>query len=189
MKDKLTKYNQKRDFKKTKEPKGEVKNSRKKLRYVIQHHLASRDHYDLRLEWKGTLKSWAVPKGPSYNSNDKRLAVEVEDHPLDYRSFEGLIPKGQYGGGTVMVWDEGYWYAQDGTSVNFDKGPIKFTLEGKKLLGNWALIKLKNDEKNQDNWLLIKEKDEYSNTNINLNDYDFSTKTGRTMKEIEEDNK
>ena len=102
----LEEYNEKRDFKKTAEPSGEVKSSENDLVFVVQLHAASRLHYDFRLEWNGVLLSWAVPKGPSYNSSDKRLAVHVEDHPYDYRTFEGTIPKGEYGGGTVMVWDQ-----------------------------------------------------------------------------------
>ncbi len=177
--DKLKKYNSKRDFKKTKEPVGKVNKSAKKLRFVVQHHLARKDHYDFRLEWNGTLKSWAVPKGPSYNTYDKRLAVMVEDHPLSYRNFEGVIPKGEYGGGTVMVWDEGTWEPQDKIPKNFNIEMLKFTLKGKRLQGRWTLVRFK-----EDNWLLIKEKDEY-NLFRDINRLNKSIKTGRTMKQIE----
>ena len=104
----LNKYKQRRNFEKTFEPEGRTETSEESLRFVVQHHLASRDHYDLRLEWNGVLSSWAIPKGPSYNTKDKRLAVQVEDHPLEYRNVDGTIPKGEYGGGEVMLWDEGY---------------------------------------------------------------------------------
>lgn len=172
-------YNQKRDFKKTKEPKGIIKDSKKKLHFVVQHHLARRDHYDFRLEWKGKLISWAVPKGPSFSSKDKRLAVHVEDHPLDYRNFEGTIPKGQYGGGTVMLWDEGFWEPIGNFENDFKKGTIKFVLHGKRLKGKWALVFFK-----EDNWLLIKEKDEYEGVK-NIDKYKTSIRTNRTMSEIE----
>lgn len=174
----LKKYNEKRDFNKTKEPIGKKETSNKKLRFCVQHHMARREHYDFRLEWKGTLKSWAVPKGPSYNTSDKRLAVEVEDHPLSYRNFEGVIPKGEYGGGTVMLWDEGYWEPIGNPSKDFQNGSIKFILHGNRLKGRWTLVKYK-----EDNWLLIKEKDEtfmYSD----IKEYNTSIKTGRTMEEI-----
>src|SRR5664280_2179143 len=115
---KLEKYNQKRDFKNTGEPVGKAEKPGKRLRFVIQHHLARRDHFDFRLERNGVLLSWAVPKGPSYDPHDKRLAVEVENHPLEYRNFEGTIAKGEYGGGTVMIWDEGYWQPM----VDMDQG-------------------------------------------------------------------
>ena len=105
----LYEYNEKRNFERTLEPEGQVEESVEGLRFVVQHHMARRDHYDLRLEWEGVLLSWAVPKGPSYDKQDKRLAVQVEDHPLEYRNFEGTIPKGEYGGGVVMLWDEGIW--------------------------------------------------------------------------------
>lgn len=174
----LKKYNQKRDFKKTKEPMGKIETSPSKLRFCVQHHMARREHYDFRLEWKGTLKSWAVPKGPSYNTKDKRLAVEVEDHPLSYRNFEGTIPKGEYGGGTVMLWDEGFWEPLGNPIKDFQNGSIKFILHGNRLKGRWTLVKYK-----EDNWLLIKEKD-----NVFLYDdikeYTTSIKTGRTMEEI-----
>ena len=106
---KLNEYNQKRNFDRTFEPEGKTEDSEEILRFVVQHHLARKDHYDLRLEWNEVLLSWAVPKGPSYDTHDKRLAVQVEDHPLEYRNFEGTIPKGEYGGGVVMLWDEGFW--------------------------------------------------------------------------------
>ncbi len=177
--DNLKKYNSKRNFKKTKEPVGKVKKSTKKLRFVVQHHLARKDHYDFRLEWNGTLKSWAIPKGPSYNTKDKRLAVMVEDHPISYRNFEGVIPKGEYGGGTVMVWDEGTWEPETKIPKNFKTEMIKFTLKGKRLQGKWTLVHFK-----EDNWLLIKEKDEY-NLFKDINKFNKSIKTGRTMQQIE----
>lgn len=172
----LSEYNKKRNFKKTKEPKGNKEKSVKKLKFVVQHHLARRDHFDLRLEWEGTMKSWAVPKGPSYNTEDKRLAVRVEDHPLDYRNFEGIIPKGEYGGGTVMIWDEGYWCPT--INPDFNKS-IKFELYGSRLKGKWALVFFK-----EDNWLLIKEKDKY-NEFKNIKRIKTSIRTGKTMEEIE----
>lgn len=172
---KLNKYNQKRDFRKTHEPKGSIVKNTKKLKFVVQHHVARKDHYDLRLEWQGVMKSWAVPKGPSYNPKDKRLAIKVEDHPLSYRNFEGIIPKGEYGGGTVMIWDEGIW--EPIISPNFNK-EIKFILKGQRLKGKWALVKFK-----EDNWLLIKEQDEYHEFK-NIITLDTSIKTGKTMNEI-----
>ena len=152
----LNKYNNKRNFDKTKEPKGKKDKSTKRLRFVVQHHIARKDHYDLRLESHGVLKSWAVPKGPSYNSKDKRLAVLVEDHPISYRNFEGIIPKGEYGGGTVMIFDEGYYEPLSNFEKDFKNGIIKFKLFGKRLKGLWTLVHFK-----EDNWLLIKDKDEY----------------------------
>jgi len=185
----LTEYRRKRNFRKTSEPSGDVKaKSRTKgKRFVIQKHAASRLHYDFRLELDGTLKSWAVPKGPSFDPKEKRLAVHVEDHPIDYGSFEGTIPKGEYGGGTVMVWDEGTWESLDpNPHQSYAKGRMKFALHGKKLQGGWALIRMapRGDEKG-DNWLLIKEKDEFAQ-----NDEDVtkampdSASTGRTLEQI-----
>ena len=177
----LKKYNDKRNFTKTKEPKGKVSKAKKKaLKYVIQHHLARKDHYDLRLEYNGVFVSFAVPKSPSFDPKDKRLAVKVEDHPLSYGTFEGTIPKGEYGAGTVMLFDTGTWKPLKGTNVNFKKGPIKFYIQGKRLQGAWALVPFKDD-----NYLLIKEKDEFVNKN-NINKYKTSIKTGRTMKGISE---
>ena len=175
----LSKYNQKRNFNKTKEPMGKRSKKAKKLRFCIQHHIARKDHYDLRLEWNGVLISWAIPKGPSYNDKDKRLAIMVEDHPIDYRNFEGTIPKGEYGGGTVMLWDKGYWEPIKGYKPNFKEGPIKFILKGSRLKGIWTLVKLKDDN----NWLLIKDEDEY-HLYDNINEFNTSIKTGRTMDEI-----
>ena len=175
----LTTYNKKRDFNKTNEPKGEKKKSKKRLRFVVQHHLARKDHYDLRLEWNGVLKSWAVPKGPSYKTKDKRLAIMVEDHPLEYRNFEGTISQGQYGGGTVMIFDEGYYEPVNDIKKGIKEGSIKFVLKGKRLKGLWTLVYFK-----EDNWLLIKEKDKFVDYK-DINSFKTSIKTGRTMEEIE----
>lgn len=170
----LDKYNQKRNFKKTKEPKGIKAKKSKKLRFCVQHHIASKDHYDFRLEYDGVLKSWAVPKGPSYNSKDKRLAVEVEDHPLSYRNFEGVIPEGEYGAGIVMLWDRGYYELNEYKKEKM----YKVTLKGKRLKGKWALVKMNNN-----NWLLIKEYDDYINL-CNIKEFKTSIKSNLTMKEI-----
>ena len=177
---KLNAYNNKRNFNKTKEPMGKKSKKAKRLRFCIQHHIARKDHFDLRLEWNGVLISWAVPKGPSYNSKDKRLAIKVEDHPIDYRNFEGTIPKGEYGGGTVMLWDKGYWEPIKGYKPNFKEGPIKFILKGSRLKGMWTLVKLKKDDTS---WSLIKDKDEY-NLYDDINEFNTSIKTERTMDEI-----
>src|SRR5580698_7961714 len=140
MTEKLSTYRAKRDFKVTAEPSGEAKVAASpRLRYVIQKHDATRLHYDLRLEYDGVFKSWAVTKGPSLDPADKRLAVEVEDHPLDYGDFEGTIPEGQYGGGAVMLWDRGYWAPEPGATVEkgLRDGDLKFVLDGKRLHGSW----------------------------------------------------
>lgn len=174
----LEKYNQKRDFNITTEPQGTKKHAAvKNLCFAVQHHMARREHYDLRLEWSGVLLSWAIPKGPSFNPRDKRLAVRVEDHPLEYANFEGTIPQGQYGGGTVMLWDEGFWECS-----KFEADIIKFTLHGKRLAGKWTLVKTKNAA---DQWLLIKENDEFVQTASGIESFVTSIKTKRTMKEIE----
>lgn len=175
---KLVEYNKKRNFDKTHEPRGRKEKNSRKLRFVVQHHIARKDHYDLRLEWDGVLKSWAVPKGPSYNPKDKRLAVMVEDHPISYRNFEGTIPKGEYGAGTVMLWDYGTWEVLDGKKPDFKKGIIKFKLNGKRLKGLWTLVLM-----DEDNWLLIKDKDEFHLYNDIL-EFNTSVKTGRTMAKI-----
>jgi bifunctional non-homologous end joining protein LigD len=167
----LARYREMRDFKITSEPSGSAKASRTKagktaLPFVIQKHAASHLHYDFRLGWNGVLKSWACAKGPSYVTADKRLAVEVEDHPMEYGGFEGIIPQGQYGGGTVMLWDEGTWEPQPGhTDVDegLRTGSLKFTMHGTKMHGNWALIRMGGRAANErkPNWLLIKEHDQY----------------------------
>lgn len=181
----LQEYQQKRDFNKTNEPSGDIfeKGAKDNLSFVVQHHLARRDHYDFRLEWNGVLLSWAVPKGPSYNPKDRRLAIHVEDHPLDYKDFEGTIPKGQYGGGTVMLWDEGYWKPLSDVQKGLEQGNLKFELFGNRLKGRWALIRLKNQENK--NWILLKEKDEFSSTEDKISTFTTSIRTGRTMSQIE----
>lgn len=179
MKNNLTTYNKKRDFNKTKEPIGKKEKKSKKLKFVVQHHLARKDHYDFRLEYNGILKSWAVPKGPSYNTKDKRLAILVEDHPLEYRNFEGVIPKGEYGGGTVMIFDEGYFEPTNNFKKGLREGTLKFKLKGKRLKGLWTLIHFK-----EDNWLLIKEEDNFLEFK-DIKNIKTSIKTGRTMEEIE----
>jgi bifunctional non-homologous end joining protein LigD len=164
---KLEKYRAKRDFTQTAEPSGErMIAPAKQRRFVIQKHAATRLHYDLRLELDGVFKSWAVTRGPSLDPQDKRLAVEVEDHPLDYGDFEGTIPKGAYGGGTVQLWDRGYWVPEGDTKPEdaLAKGDLKFVLAGERLQGSWVLVRIKNDKTGgkRTNWLLIKHRDAYA---------------------------
>jgi bifunctional non-homologous end joining protein LigD len=165
---KLSKYRAKRDFQKTAEPSGARSvAAANALRFVIQKHAARRLHYDLRLELGGVFKSWAVTRGPSLDPSDKRLAVEVEDHPLDYGDFEGIIPKGEYGGGTVQLWDRGYWAPEGDQTPEqaLKSGDLKFTLEGSRLHGSWVLVRMKNDRYGsgkRTNWLLIKHRDEFA---------------------------
>jgi len=161
-KTRVTTYRAKRNFVKTSEPTGKkAVPSSSTLRFVIQRHDARRLHYDLRLELDGVFKSWAVTRGPSLDPHDKRLAVEVEDHPLDYGDFEGTIPKGQYGGGTVQLWDRGYWIPEGDPHDGLKRGDLKFSLEGERLKGSWVLVRMKNDRKGgkRTNWLLIKHRD------------------------------
>lgn len=182
---KLEEYNRKRNFEKTGEPEGEPEKPEERLRFVVQHHMARRDHFDVRLEWDGALLSWAVPKGPSCDPRDKRLAVRVEDHPLEYRNFEGTIPKGEYGGGTVMLWDEGFWEPLADAEEGLRAGSLKFALKGRRLRGKWALIRMKAKEgEEENNWLLLKERDEYAQTDSGVSRFAFSVRTGRTMEEI-----
>src|SRR5271170_206756 len=190
----LTEYRRKRDFAKTPEPAGVVarKTATQSLSFVIQKHAARRLHYDFRLELDGVLKSWAVPKGPSLDPADKRLAIMVEDHPLDYRTFEGIIPQGNYGAGTVMVWDEGSYHALAASSradseramaEGLEKGSLKIVLEGQKLKGEFALVKLR---KTENQWLLIKHRDQYARSE-DVRDQDRSAVSGRTLAEIAAD--
>jgi bifunctional non-homologous end joining protein LigD len=189
---KLSEYNRKRDFKKTAEPKGKVKKSGKELHFVVQKHDASRLHYDFRLEIDGVLVSWAVPKGPSSDTSVKRLAMHVEDHPMDYIDFEGTIPKGQYGGGTVMVWDTGTYLAEGSDDVDesekmlrkmHKEGNIKIVMNGSKLKGSYHIVHMHGKD---EAWLLMKSKDEYADKK----EFDqHSILTGRTLEEIENDKK
>jgi bifunctional non-homologous end joining protein LigD len=192
--EKLAKYRSMRDFSKTAEPSGEKRVApSKQLRFVIQKHAASRLHYDFRLELDGVFKSWAVTKGPSLDPHDRRLAVEVEDHPLDYGDFEGAIPKGQYGGGTVMLWDRGYWAPEPGTSPRaaLAKGDFKIVLAGERLKGGFVLVRMKNDRERgrgaKNNWLLIKHRDEFAVEGPEgqiAEQETTSVASGRTMDEI-----
>ncbi|MGL3107438.1 DNA ligase D [Bradyrhizobium sp. BR 1432] len=186
---KLSTYRQKRDFEKTPEPSGKTAVApSKQRRFVIQKHDASRLHYDFRLELDGVFKSWTVTKGPSLDPRDKRLAVEVEDHPLDYGDFEGTIPEGQYGGGTVMLWDRGTWELED-PEAGFKKGDLKFTLHGDKLHGSWVLVRMRNrGGEKRTNWLLIKHRDEHvrEGADNDILDQDKSVASGRAMEQIAE---
>src|SRR4051812_21426892 len=189
---KLLLYQTQSDFTKTPEPSGSTRVKPAEYpRFVIKKHAASRLHYDLRLELDGVFKSWAVTKGPSLDPHDKRLAVEVEDHPLDYGDFEGTIPAGQYGGGTVMLWDRGYWTPEGMTAEEGLKaGELKFSLDGEKLHGSWVLVRMKGDRfgGKRTNWLLIKHHDAYSHEG----DHDVllaearSVASGRDMESIAE---
>lgn len=183
----LKKYKEKRNFKITGEPSGVIKKKEGKKVFVIQKHNASHLHYDFRLELNGVLKSWAVPKGPTLDPKIKRLAIEVEDHPIDYASFEGIIPEKQYGAGIVMIWDKGEWICEGNPIEAFKKGHLKFTLKGDKLKGQWHLIKVKSQpySAKQNAWLLIKIKDEFADSSIDvLKKYPKSVVSNRTTEEI-----
>ncbi|MEO6803429.1 MAG: DNA ligase D [Granulicella sp.] len=189
----LARYRSMRDFKVTAEPSGKETWLKKvQLPFVIQKHAASHLHYDFRLGWNGVLKSWAVAKGPSYFTGDKRLAVQVEDHPIEYGGFEGIIPQGQYGGGTVMVWDQGTWEPQAGhTDVDegLRAGSLKFTMHGTKMKGNWTLVRMGGKAANErkPNWLLIKEHDDFERTDKDpciTEESPNSAVTGRSLEEI-----
>ncbi|HEX3993734.1 MAG TPA: non-homologous end-joining DNA ligase, partial [Acetobacteraceae bacterium] len=189
----LTRYREKRDFSRTPEPAGKVHRPGQALSFVVQRHAARRLHYDLRLEWHGVMKSWAVTRGPSLDPADKRLAVEVEDHPIDYNSFEGTIPKPDYGGGTVQIWDRGTWAPLDPDTVDKDltKGELKFVLAGERLNGGFVLVRMKPRRGESDkhhNWLLIKERDSAATPGAGdaVLHADTSVVSGRTMDEIAE---
>ena len=193
---KLTEYQRKRDFTKTREPTGAGKPAGRPARgkkrapalhFVIQKHAASHLHFDFRLELDGVMKSWAVPKGPSYDPSVRRLAMEVEDHPIEYNTFEGTIPQGEYGGGTVMLWDRGTYEAENGGGVEalragYEHGDLKFVLHGTRLKGGWVLVRMKRPGRPQ--WLLIKHRDEYASTEDIVEDATTSVVTGRTMEDI-----
>lgn len=188
---KLSRYRAKRDFTRTSEPSGVRRRAAdvKALRFVVQKHAARRLHYDLRLEFKGVFKSWAVTKGPSLDPDVKRLAVEVEDHPLDYGDFEGTIPRGEYGGGTVQLWDRGFWAPLPGTAADaaFKAGNLKFLMEGERLKGEWVLVRMKTDRAGgkRVNWLLIKHRDRYAREDGDaLLKSDRSVASGRRMSQI-----
>jgi len=195
----LEEYKRKRRFEDTPEPPPKVE---KKIghRFVVQKHRATRLHYDFRLEMDGVLKSWAVPKGPSLDPTDKRLAMQVEDHPVSYFDFEGIIPEGNYGAGTVMVWDLGTWQPLSPTPVNgkyvpgteadartmLDNGDLKFRLSGKRLKGDFALVRMRSRRPGSKGteWLLIKKKDEHAVPGFDVEHYDTAVLTGRTMAQI-----
>jgi bifunctional non-homologous end joining protein LigD len=191
----LQEYKRKRDFKKTPEPAGAVERE-KGNSFVIQKHAATRLHYDFRLEMEGVLRSWAVPKGPSLDPGEKRLAVHVEDHPLGYGDFEGIIPKGQYGGGTVLLWDHGTWHLEEDAEKDpvkaYRKGKLKFRLEGEKLHGRWNLVRMHGEKAGEDkeNWLLFKENDEAAvpgSGDAVVQKYPESVATGLSLEEIAAD--
>jgi len=188
----LESYERKRDFEATPEPGPVARSSAGGNSFVVQKHAARRLHYDFRLELGGVLKSWAVPKGPSLDPAQKRLAVHVEDHPLDYATFEGTIPEGQYGGGTVMVWDRGRWFPEDEAATDavaaYEAGRLKFRLEGEKLRGRWMLLRLKPKPGDRaENWLLFKERDEEARAGddaVITERRPLSVLGGRSMEEI-----
>jgi bifunctional non-homologous end joining protein LigD len=190
----LEEYREKRDFERTAEPAGAVRASgsaEKKaasLRFVVQKHAASHLHYDFRLELDGVMKSWAVPKGPSLDPKQRRLAMEVEDHPIEYNTFEGTIPAGQYGGGTVMLWDRGTYDADSGgvdaLRRGYERGDMKFTLHGERLAGSFALVRMRGKDERKPQWLLIKHRDDDADPDWDIETHDTSVTTGRTMAEI-----
>jgi len=179
----LTEYKKKRKFDKTPEPGPTKKRTKSGRIFVVQKHRATQLHYDFRLEADGVLKSWAVPKGPSLDPTVKRLAMQVEDHPVDYAKFEGVIPEGEYGGGTVMVWDYGTYDPEtDDVSSALRAGELKFELDGQKLKGSWVLVRTRNRQ-----WLLIKHRDYYTTEEEVTELAPASILTRRTLAEIAED--
>lgn len=187
----LDNYNSKRNFKKTKEPKGTKKSSSGPLRFVVQKHAASHLHFDFRLEIDGVLVSWAVPKGPSANPADKRLAIQTEDHPMEYINFEGIIPQGEYGGGTVIVWDHGTYQAEGNDDMSKDNaimkkqlkvGAIKIILKGEKLKGAWHMVLIKGEEEPRQ-WLLMKAKDKFVDSNNSFDE--LSVISGKSIEHLE----
>lgn len=191
----LKKYRAKRNFKISPEPQENSKDGRQEkaksdLIFVVQKHRASQLHYDFRLEYNGTLLSWAVPKGPSLDPSVKRLAMHVEDHPIEYAKFEGVIPKGEYGGGTVMVWDIGTWtQEQSDVEAALKKGDLKFTLHGKKLRGSWVLVRTRGfGGSSKPTWLLIKHRDQYASDVDIAQTKPKSVLSGRLLADIAKEN-
>ena len=182
----LRRYAQKRDFARTPEPKGQKLPRGRALRFVVQKHRASHLHYDFRLEADGVLKSWAVPKGPTLDPKERRLAMQVEDHPLDYRDFEGVIPKGNYGAGQVIVWDRGTYKLAEGTSpaAEIGRGKIKVILHGKKLTGMFTLVRMRPRDGSENAWLLIKDNDAGAVPDWDPERHGESVKTGRTLEDV-----
>jgi len=190
----LAEYRRKRDFTKTAEPKGRRSAARQKraLAFVIQKHAATRLHFDLRLELDGVMKSWAVPKGPSLDPSEKRLAMQVEDHPIEYNTFEGIIPKGEYGGGSVMLWDRGTYAYPEKTDDpeqrlrdGYQRGDFKFELYGKRLRGSWVLVRLRRGDPQKPAWLLIKHRDEHARPGYDIVAAEpTSVRSRRTMEQI-----
>jgi bifunctional non-homologous end joining protein LigD len=186
----LSTYNAKRDFTRTDEPEGRPQKTGTKLRFVIQKHAASHLHFDFRLELDGVMKSWAVPKGPSYDPTVKRLAMQVEDHPVEYNSFEGTIPKGEYGGGTVMIWDRGTYEAESGDGEDavrdgYKRGDLKIVMHGERMQGGWVLVRTRRDPRGRNQWLLIKHRDHLAMEGVDIvAAVQTSVVSGRTMDEI-----
>ena len=187
----LAEYRRKRDFSRTPEPTGSGQQPGREPVFVVQKHDATRLHYDFRLQVDGVLKSWAIPKGPSLNTRDKRLAIPTEDHPLDYANFEGIIPEGQYGAGRVIVWDIGTYRnitRRDGQPVPLDQaienGQVAIWLDGKKLKGGFALTRIRNGKKPV--WLLVKKRDEYANAGDPVTEQPASVLSGRTLEQLGE---
>jgi len=189
----LNEYRKKRNFGATPEPQGAgsaEKNGNGSLIYAVQKHMASHLHYDLRLEWRGVLLSWAVPKGPSLDPAVKRLAMQTEDHPVEYSDFEGVIPAGQYGAGTVMLWDRGTWQPESAdVGASLQEGEIKFTLHGTKLRGSWVLVRTRGLGKNplRSAWLLIKHRDQYASAKDVTQEEPRSVASQRLLAEIARD--
>ena len=189
----LKQYRKKRQFDSTPEPRGSSVPRQKgdgSLVYVIQKHMSSHLHYDFRLEWQGVLLSWAVPKGPSLNPAVKRLAMQTEDHPLEYAKFEGVIPEGQYGAGTVMLWDRGTWQPENAdVDVSLQRGEIKLTVHGKKLQGSWVLVHTRGFGNNpaRSAWMLIKHRDQYASASDVTQEEPRSVVTQRLLAEIARD--
>jgi bifunctional non-homologous end joining protein LigD len=188
----LVEYKRKRDFTKTAEPEGKAtrRRSTRALKFVIQEHAASHLHFDFRLELDGVMKSWAVPKGPSYDPAVRRLAMEVEDHPIEYNTFEGTIPEGEYGGGTVMLWDRGTYEPEGGGGADalrdgYERGDLKIVMHGKRMHGGWVLVRMRRDDGGRAQWLLIKHRDEDADPDYDVVDEaKTSVASGRTMEEI-----